>query len=266
MTNDVFTLDFYKSDQILWHYEDKSANNVWAQTEITMHADGATLFGFNHLLVQSIIQENTTISNLACTSKDPIVNWPKLFITWMQQENSIIEFHDALSIIYPPIYELNEAEFRAWRAMLQAYGCTNIMPYSKSNNRKEFWTNLKMLYEQGYLQADLEYSDSSEDHVITNNEDIFWNSFRSALTYNKHETIAGIFKYNYWQWPIAGPLAGYIVACPLPHFGTPAHFSSAAITSLYNEELHRLEPKVSTHTEPQSKWIMALPKTQDKKL
>ncbi|CAG8838185.1 19969_t:CDS:1, partial [Cetraspora pellucida] len=58
----------------------------------------------------------------------------------MQQENSIIEFHNALSIIYPPTYELNEAEFRTWRAMLQACGCTNIMPYSKSNNRKEFWS------------------------------------------------------------------------------------------------------------------------------
>ncbi|CAG8838184.1 19968_t:CDS:1, partial [Cetraspora pellucida] len=41
-----------------------------AQAEITMHADGATLFGFNHPLVQSVIQENTTISNLACTSKE----------------------------------------------------------------------------------------------------------------------------------------------------------------------------------------------------
>ncbi|CAG8845160.1 9487_t:CDS:2, partial [Racocetra persica] len=77
------------------------------------------------------------------------------------------------------------------------------------------------------------------------------------------ETITGISKHNYWQWPIAGPLAGYIVARPLPHFGTPAHFSPAAITSLCNEELHRPEPKVSTHTEPQSNWTMALPKPQE---
>ncbi|CAG8572329.1 4197_t:CDS:2 [Gigaspora rosea] len=80
------------------------------------------------------------------------------------------------------------------------------------------------------------------------------------------ETIAGISKYNFWQWPIAGPLAEYIVACPLPHFGASVHFSPAMITSLCNEEISRPIPVISTHTEPQSKWKMASPKPQDKKV
>ena len=49
MVNDIFTLDFYKGDQILCHYEDKSADSVWAQAGITMHLDSATLYGFNYL-------------------------------------------------------------------------------------------------------------------------------------------------------------------------------------------------------------------------
>ncbi|CAG8831646.1 2149_t:CDS:1, partial [Gigaspora rosea] len=62
------------------------------------------------------------------------------------------------------------------------------------------------------------------------------------------------------------PLAGYIVARPLPHFGASVHFSPAMITNLCNEELSRPEPKLSTHTEPKSKWKIALPKPQGKKV
>ncbi|CAG8761317.1 9714_t:CDS:1, partial [Gigaspora rosea] len=76
------------------------------------------------------------------------------------------------------------------------------------------------------------------------------------------ETIAGISKHNFWQWPIAGSLAGYIVARPLPHFGASVHFSPAMIANLCNEEIFRPEPKISSHTEPQSKWKMTLLKPQ----
>src|SRR5260364_144075 len=113
----------------------------------------------------------------------------------MRQENSIIEFYVALNIIYPSTYKLNEIEFRAWRAMLQACGCTDIMPYPKANDRKEFWSrlddpttdkaNLRMLYKLGCLQTNLEDSEDS-NYSITNHEgDVFWNSFRSPLTSNK---------------------------------------------------------------------------------
>src|SRR6185312_16073508 len=103
-----------------------------AQAGITMHLDGETLFGFNHPVVQNTVQTN---SNETCTSEnwdDPyimekifeqqikrrkiatslLVNWQNLFISWMRQENSIIEFHYALAIIYPTTYKLNENEFQ----------------------------------------------------------------------------------------------------------------------------------------------------------
>ncbi|CAG8837010.1 20229_t:CDS:1, partial [Racocetra persica] len=79
------------------------------------------------------------------------------------------------------------------------------------------------------------------------------------------DTIIGISKYNCWQWPIAGSLARYIVACPLSHFRTPVYLSLTTITSLCNKELYHPKPKVSIYTEPQSKWTIALPKPQDKK-
>ncbi|CAG8825762.1 9476_t:CDS:2, partial [Cetraspora pellucida] len=151
INHNVFTLDFYKGEQILWHYEDQSANGVWAQAGIAMQLDGESLYGFNH-----------PTTNL-------LENWQNLFITWIRQENTIIEFHYALSIIYPSTYELNENELRAWRGMLSSCGCADITPYSKSEHKEEFWSR------------DSESSENSEDLE----ENTFWNSFQNALMVNK---------------------------------------------------------------------------------
>ncbi|CAG8611141.1 19856_t:CDS:2, partial [Racocetra fulgida] len=61
--------------------------------------------------------------------------------------------------------------------ILRVCGCTDIIPYPKANNRKEFWSqsdnpaadkaNLKMLYKLGCLKADLK--DSEEDDNAENN-------------------------------------------------------------------------------------------------
>ncbi|RIB15401.1 hypothetical protein C2G38_2192489 [Gigaspora rosea] len=102
-------------------------------------------------------------------------------------------------MIYPPTYKLNETEFRAWRAMLHACGCTNIIPYPKSKTKKEFWSrltdptvnkaNLKLLYELGYLNIDSEDSENPEDSENSEDldsiEGILWSSFRNALMSNK---------------------------------------------------------------------------------
>ncbi|CAG8620654.1 646_t:CDS:2, partial [Cetraspora pellucida] len=70
------------------------------------------------------------------------------------------------------------------------------------------------------------------EYDVVKGSDIMTATKNLAETYLA-KTIAGISKYNFWQWPIAGPLAGYIVACLLPHFGASIHFSPAMITSLY---------------------------------
>lgn len=217
INHNVFTLDFYKGEQILWHYEDQSANGVWAQAGIAMQLDGESLYGFNHPSVQHILQTNLADSYVTCTSEnwdDPytmenifeqqikrrkiatnlLENWQNLFITWIRQENTIIEFHYALSIIYPSTYELNENELRAWRGMLSSCGCADITPYSKSEHKEEFWSrskdpttdkaNLKMLYEFRYLQLEPRDSESSENSEDLE-ENTFWNSFQNALMVNK---------------------------------------------------------------------------------
>ncbi|CAG8454449.1 1456_t:CDS:2 [Cetraspora pellucida] len=186
INHNVFTLDFYKSEQILWHYEDQSANGVWAQAGIAMQLDGESLYGFNHPSVQYILQTNLADSYVTCTSEnwdDPytmenifeqqikrrkiatnlLENWQNLFITWIRQENTIIE------------------------GMLSSCGCADITPYSKSEHKEEFWSrskdpttdkaNLKMLYEF----RDSESLENSEDLE----ENTFWNSFQNALMVNK---------------------------------------------------------------------------------
>ncbi|CAG8778076.1 9202_t:CDS:2, partial [Racocetra persica] len=57
-----------------------------------------------------------------------------------------------------------KTELRTWKAILQACGCTNVMPYLKTNDRKEFWNNSEF---------------SQKSHIIINeneNKNTFWNT------------------------------------------------------------------------------------------
>ncbi|CAG8473169.1 20351_t:CDS:2, partial [Racocetra persica] len=194
--------------------------------------------------------------------------------------------------------------------MLQACSCTNMMLYPKTNNRKEFWSqlsdpiidkaNLKMLYKLECLQTDLDNSEFSEkNHIITNknkNKNTFWNSFRNALIFNKHsqnrkiqilsiianefiylqlyeklqiKNLCRHFRKNFEHHlkvesdkKVLHNNSEYIVIYLLPYFGTSVYFSPAEVAGLCNNELHHSEPKTSTHTKPQSKWTIVLPKSQ----
>ncbi|KAG9287023.1 hypothetical protein G9A89_022987 [Geosiphon pyriformis] len=144
INGNTFILDFYKGKDILWHYKDQSANSVWNKVGITTHIDGTILFGYEHPLVQHIILDSQMLPDLTCTSSEWTNSYKMecIFKTtnWKtQNSNKSIEFHHALAMIYPPIYKISEKEFRAWRAMLRACGCTNITPYPRNNNEKEFW-------------------------------------------------------------------------------------------------------------------------------
>ena len=80
------------------------------------------------------------------------------------------------------------------------------------------------------------------------------------------KTLEGISKYFYWQWSITGPLAGYILARPLPSFGQTAQYSPALIANLSNTEILHPSPTFSEHTQSDTKWLMPIPvsKFQDK--
>ncbi len=73
------------------------------------------------------------------------------------------------------------------------------------------------------------------------------------------KTLEGISKYFYWQWPITGLLAEYILACLLPSFGQTAQYSPALIANLSNTEILHPSPTFSEHTQSDTKWLMPIP-------
>ncbi|CAB5197814.1 unnamed protein product [Rhizophagus irregularis] len=75
----------------------------------------------------------------------------------------------------------------------------------------------------------------------------------------KVKTIPGISKYFYWEWPVEGPLAGFIQARSLPHIGSWTRFSPAEISDLYDGSIVQPQPTVSTHTQASSNWTMPMP-------
>jgi hypothetical protein len=112
-----------------------------------------------------------------------VINWSRLFHDWYKQESSIVQFPSILAKIYPEDYKLQDKELRAWRAMFQACGCSNITPFSHEKSQIEFWSKayndkadrktLENLYNAGLL------------NIGNKKEDLFWESFREAINSNK---------------------------------------------------------------------------------
>jgi len=101
-----------------------------------------------------------------------------------------------LAKIYPEGYKFQDKELRAWRAMFQACGCSNITPFLRVESQIEFWSRahdikadkqiLNDLYEANLLQI------NNEDSILTSlpttiqqAQQIFWKSFRDAINSNK---------------------------------------------------------------------------------
>src|SRR5437763_17223901 len=58
------------------------------------------------------------------------INWHQFFISWAESDVTIIDLKSHLKTIYPHNYIFDEREFRAWKAILHASGCTNVTPWS----------------------------------------------------------------------------------------------------------------------------------------
>ncbi|KAF0500238.1 hypothetical protein F8M41_020329 [Gigaspora margarita] len=90
-----------------------------------------------------------------------ILEWHNLFFNWLKEGHSIIRLDKALQSIYLPTYQLQDKDICTWKAMLNAYGYTNITPFTKDISHLEFWTrsknstinwaNLKKLYKDKML-------------------------------------------------------------------------------------------------------------------
>jgi len=100
-----------------------------------------------------------------------------------------------LAKIYPDGYELQDKELRAWRAMFQACGCSNITPFLHVESQVEFWSRayddkadkqiLNNLYKANLLQIDNENFVSISLPTTTQQAQIFWKSFQDAISSNK---------------------------------------------------------------------------------
>ncbi|CAB4490494.1 unnamed protein product [Rhizophagus irregularis] len=124
------------------------------------------------------------------------LNWHKFFIEWKEQESNIIEFMAHLKPLYPPNYEFNDRELRAWRLMMKSVGCTNIMPYKKEKSKPEFWTcavnsssdSTALLYLfnknllNGVYNNEAEFKKENNQLKIT--IDKFWKCFKEAIKRN----------------------------------------------------------------------------------
>ncbi|RIA84663.1 hypothetical protein C1645_831919, partial [Glomus cerebriforme] len=75
----------------------------------------------------------------------------------------------------------------------------------------------------------------------------------------KVKTIPGISKYFYWEWPIKGPLTGFIQARSLPHISSWSQFSPAVIFDLCDSSIVQLQLTLSIHTQATSTWTMPMP-------
>ncbi|GET51900.1 hypothetical protein GLOIN_2v1880126 [Rhizophagus irregularis DAOM 181602=DAOM 197198] len=193
-------VQIYTNDTLIKTYNAIDPNEVWLCIGRLSNYSGKKIFGLENPYTQICIQQAQIPS---CTVLDWTlegvlenlykyhlkrrisreVKW-HLFNKWLNQKSDILELRKAILDLYPSGYEINEREWRAWRAFVRNAGCTNITP-SKMENLKlfEFWTKsdnvqkdsttLQILYESGFLQQNPYYQ---ENQSLT-----FWQAFRNAL-------------------------------------------------------------------------------------
>ncbi|CAG8536982.1 5575_t:CDS:1 [Cetraspora pellucida] len=211
IVNNKFILDFYKGTNLEFHYEDESALTVWKKAKILTKYNGTDLFGYLH---SSVVQERLTKSMITYTSQhwhsieklnavfdrhiksrklnmSSMLKWHSLFFNWLKEGHSIIQLDKVLQSIYLPTYQLQDKDICAWKAMLNACGCTNITPFTKDISQLEFWmrsknptidrANLKKLYQNKMLDLNI-----IPPITITNSIEVnFWNAFKQSLNCNK---------------------------------------------------------------------------------
>ena len=130
-------------------FEATTPNGVWNKTGILTNINGTKLFGLEHEVTQSMLQQDRIPT---CTPNDwnnqesmkllfdyylrrramANIEWYSFFRTWLLQKNNIMEIHLELKKIYPTNYKMSDRELQAWHSMLRAAGCTNITPFTSN--------------------------------------------------------------------------------------------------------------------------------------
>jgi hypothetical protein len=216
----VLEIYFNAADKIE-QFTGSTPDDVWKKVGIHKKLSGSHVFGITHEITQNLLQSEvvtckpdewndheklTKVFDRHIKSRklpNKVINWSRLFHDWYKQESSIVQFPSILAKIYPEDYKLQDKELRAWRAMFQACGCSNITPFSHEKSQIEFWSKayndkadrktLENLYNAGLL------------NIGNKKEDLFWESFREAINSNKRgqdgklrilSIIAPKFKYK----------------------------------------------------------------------
>ncbi|RIB20250.1 hypothetical protein C2G38_2179769 [Gigaspora rosea] len=143
----------YQATQEVAMFKNTSPNTIWQQIGILSQYTELELFGLAHKITYEAIKEIPSCTSLDWNNEifekvfqyhlkrrlSPNINWRKFFISWSKQ-NHIIELHQKLKEIYSKEQVIEEREWRAWKALLNHCGCTEITPYSKEQSDFEFWT------------------------------------------------------------------------------------------------------------------------------
>jgi hypothetical protein len=147
----LFVISIFQDGKIIKEFQDSSASLVWKQTQLLQNYDGNDLFGINHSLVQSKIQElYKKVFSETCTLDDwnneEIIQhmfklylkkhvpgneelWYRVINRWYNQKSTIIEIKKFICEVYNDNHEIGARELRAWRAIFGAIGCKNITPF-----------------------------------------------------------------------------------------------------------------------------------------
>jgi hypothetical protein len=157
--HEEYCIEIFQKRERIAYYSDISPTEVWKKTGILKNYDGGVLFGIEHpatinalkiYAAKSLICSVNEWDNIEIMTKafkrhlkrqtaTIGLNWHKFFIEWKEQKSNIIEFMAHLKPLYPPNYEFNDRELRAWRKMMKSVGCTNITPYEKQKSKVSFF-------------------------------------------------------------------------------------------------------------------------------
>ncbi|RHZ90012.1 hypothetical protein Glove_9g308 [Diversispora epigaea] len=201
-------VEIYLDDNKIQQYIGLTPDDVWKNVGVHKNFLGSYIFGITHESIQQLLnfgnQKFTCLPNEWCNHKklskifdchimtrkipNTMINWIRLLDDWYKQHSTIVQFPSVLTQIYPENYKFQNKELRAWRAMFQACGCSDITPLSRTKSQIEFWSkaydiradkeNLYNLYKTNLLSID------NKSESITTQQKC-WESFQNAMNSNK---------------------------------------------------------------------------------
>ncbi|PKK64346.1 hypothetical protein RhiirC2_787633 [Rhizophagus irregularis] len=155
--NKYCVVEIYQDSQLKKRFTGISPDDVWKNTRLIQQYNRTQLFGLTSSVIQQLVRKYQVptcklknwqdesimkpLSNYYLKKRMLMnINWHQFFISWTESDVTIIDLKFHLKIIYPHNYNFDEREFRAWKAILHASGCTNVTPWLCGESEIELWT------------------------------------------------------------------------------------------------------------------------------